>query len=142
MKSITIEVPGPPVAQARTRSTKTGHHYTPKRSADYRNLIALAARQVWKDKPLDCLCGIEVEVATLAPKTMPAKLRKEFNASGFLPSGKRPDCDNYLKQACDAMNGIIVKDDSQFWKARCCKFISEIPGITITITYEEQHDNR
>lgn len=137
MKSITIEVPGPPVAQARTRSTKTGRHYTPKRSTDYRNLIALAAREVWKGAPLECLCKIDVAVSTLAPKTMPAKMRKAFNVCGFLPSGKRPDCDNYLKQACDAMNGIVVKDDSQFWKARCCKFISEIPGITITITYEE-----
>ena len=45
----------------------------------------------------------------------------------------KPDLDNYIKSVLDAMNGIILKDDSQIVSIEASKKYTSIEGIAIRI---------
>lgn len=131
---LALEVFAPPVAQGRPRVGKGGHVYTPKKSRSYRELLTLEAKCVYGDRPpTEQLCTLFVSVHTQAPKSLHKSVKSRINAGESLPSGKRPDADNYLKMVMDALNGVVVVDDSQFWSAGCSKYISNTPRIEVLV---------
>ena len=49
---------------------------------------------------------------------------------------KKPDVDNLCKAVLDAMNGIILKDDSQVYGLQAYKWYSQSPGIYMELITE------
>lgn len=134
---IRFEVPGIAVPQARHRTTKTGHSYIPKPSNDYRSLLKLAASKAWGDKPpSEDMAELLVTVVLPPLKSFKKPVKQKLEAGGRIPKTTRPDADNYLKQASDAVSGIIVADDAQFWKVMCRKFYGARPVMEVLITFD------
>jgi crossover junction endodeoxyribonuclease RusA len=90
---ISFVVEGPPVPWQRCRG-RNGHRYTPKKSRDYRKLVAWCA-----------LCAYGIQGNILRPVEMTLRV--------FWPDRRRRDLDNVTKQIGDALQGVAYRDDSQ-----------------------------
>lgn len=137
---IRFEVAGIAVPQARAKATTIGGHarlYTPKKSNDYRSLLRLAAQQAWGNKPpSEDMAELAVTVILPPPSSLKKAAKDAIARGERIPKTTRPDADNYLKQASDAVNGVIVKDDSQFWRVNCYKLFGNRPHIEVIVTFD------
>lgn len=66
------------------------------------------------------------------PQSWPGRDREEALADAIRPTS-RPDGDNYLKVAQDALNKIVWIDDSQIVDARVLKYYSHLPALRIEV---------
>ena len=107
---ITFTVPGRPKPK---QSFKMGRHggYTPKGTTDYRDLVRGCIGPI--DRVLEGPVSVCIFANFAIPKGTSKANRIAMGGTGY---GKRPDCDNIAKSICDAMNGIVYKDDSQITK--------------------------
>lgn len=127
---IEFTVPTAPVAKARARSTRSGHHYTPQKTVDFESMVAWHARKAMAGKPLyeGALCvflyyGIHI------PKSLEPRIKR---GEVIYPT-KRPDMDNYEKSVLDAMNGIVYADDAQIIEVIQKKRYSRNPKVIVTV---------
>lgn len=132
---INITVPGIPVSQGRPKFTTIGGHaraYDPKKSADYKKLVARYAMQ---HKPAALLDGaLEVHVLIFKPMLKGfSKNKAEQAEARLIRPITKPDADNYAKGPMDAIKGIIWKDDGQVVDLWARKFYSYNPRIEITV---------
>lgn len=97
---ISFTVPVDPIPQPRPRFG-SGRTYQPKRIVEYKELVKFAARSAMKDyKIFDCAVSVTLNF-----------YRK------FKPTSRNfGDFDNLAKAICDALNGIVYKDDCQIVK--------------------------
>lgn len=58
---------------------------------------------------------------------------QEAALAGAIRPTSRPDGDNYLKLAQDALNGVVWRDDSQVVDARAIKLYSDRPALRIEV---------
>lgn len=131
MKTQEIFFPVIPVAKGRPRFTRTGHAYTPKKTADYEKQIA----QIYQDQHGELFVGpIEIKIVFQmpVPKGYPKRVIKQIE-EGTLKHTKKPDADNLAKAVLDALNGVAFTDDSHITKLVLVKRYSLYPGITMTI---------
>lgn len=77
------------------------------------------------------LCLLVVAFRPLL-ESFSGKQRERALADNIVPD-TRPDGDNYLKLAQDALNGIVWKDDSQIVDARVIKRYSDKPALWIEV---------
>src|SRR5438094_7285277 len=104
---ITLTVPFEPVAKGRPRFVKaTGHAYTPAKTA----LGEWQIRQAFLDSGQGQLQG-PLRLTLCAYVSMPQGIAKRDRATA-LPV-RRPDLDQYIKTALDALNTHAFGDDSQ-----------------------------
>lgn len=95
-----------PLAKERPRATRTGHVYTPKRTANYEKQVA----EEYKGPFFDESYLLEVSVVcNLEGSTIVITGTKKKNYKHQL----RGDVDNYAKSILDALNGVAWEDDSQ-----------------------------
>jgi Holliday junction resolvase RusA-like endonuclease len=131
---VTITIRGPAVAKGRPRFTRKGFAYTPAATRKYDAHGRLAAQLAMGDQPpLNgpvCLTAI-VEIPI--PASWSKRRRALAIASGICPT-TRPDADNFLKSAMDAINGIVVADDSLIVKATVEKKYGLDPKLVLLIT--------
>lgn len=130
--TITFTIDHVPVAKGRARSTRSGHHYTPQKTRDFEALVRDVVKWECADRnilepSLDPI-AIEINFMFKIPKSWPKK--KADNAK--LHTSK-PDLDNLEKAICDAMNGIVYKDDSQICMKQTKKVWGEKDEITVKI---------
>lgn len=128
---IRFEVPGLPIAKARARVTRKGFSYTPKKTADYEALVAMAARDALAE-PMDG--PVTVSVCFYMP--IPASWSKKKQAaarSGDLRPTSRPDLDNMLKAITDSLNTIAYKDDSQIVSVSSAKRYADVPRADVML---------
>ena len=94
-----------PLPKERPRATKTGHIYTPKKTADYERAIAKLVRHL----PAQ-LGALEVEAKfVLKP---PVKTPKSITGR-FMKASSRGDLDNYVKALLDGcQSGGVIPNDS------------------------------
>lgn len=105
---------GIPVPKARPRMTKTGHCYTPKKTADYEFLVPR-----YGTTPAGKLEGaIRLEVVFYYNRPKSASSRNHHTV--------KPDLDNLIKSVLDGLNGLAFHDDSQ---------VVEISGARKPYTY-------
>lgn len=99
-------IPVRPLAKERPRATRTGHVYTPKRTAQYEKKVA------------DAYTG------PLIPANHTVEVSLSFSKEGThivvtatknpdWKSSLRGDIDNYVKSILDALNGVAWEDDKQ-----------------------------
>ena len=109
-----FQIPGEPVGKGRPRMTTRGgkvRSFTPEKTASYEALTIAAYRDAGGSGGI-----IESPVAvTLAcqfamPKSWSAKKRSMMTGAWCT---KKPDADNVAKAVCDALNGVLWRDDAQ-----------------------------
>lgn len=136
MKLLEMFVHNPaPVAKARPRFTRNGRTYTPKSTRQAEESLAYIARLVRQlSHPWEGEVSLQIQVYLTRPK------------SSKRPSPTvKPDLDNYIKLVCDALNGIVWRDDSQVTQVSAsktyCEPHSEEPAGYWVRAYSVESDN-
>lgn len=140
-KPVCIVVPGEPVPQGRPRFTRQAGYvqaYDPKRSKDYKSRILSYVWMGLKSRAYTPFTGdniqlsVSIDIYRSIPKSWSRK-KKEAAVQGQVRPVSRPDTDNYVKIALDALNKVMWKDDSAVVSLRANKWYSEIPRMEITV---------
>lgn len=113
--SVCFSVPGKPQGKGRPRFTRSGHTYTPDRTAEYEERVKLAYKQAGGGK-LSGFVSADICAVFAVPKSHTKAQRAAALNASFAP--KKPDCDNIAKIILDALNGIAYDDDAQIVKLR------------------------
>src|SRR5262249_24676987 len=117
----------------RPRMTRRGFAYTPAATRKYEAHGRLAAQQVMDGRaPIAVPVRAEITVDLPVPASWSAK-RRDAALVGDVRPTTRPDSDNYVKAALDAINAIVVADDSQVVELVATKRYARIPQLTIVI---------
>jgi Holliday junction resolvase RusA-like endonuclease len=135
--TIQFTVGGEPVAQGRPRAGKTKSGdvvmYDPGKSKDYKNLVRMVA---WEHRPhrlIESAVTMTVKVYRPIPDSW-SKVKKAKAAAGELLPISKPDLSNYIKGIEDAIEGVILKNDSQIINyGDSGKWYSENPRIEVEI---------
>ena len=133
-RAITFHLDGPPQGKGRARSTKSGHHYTPEKTANYETRLAWTFRQKAGDwKPIEGPVKVIITAIFSPPKSFTTKQLRAIRDGELHPTVK-PDWDN-IGKLLDGLNGIAWVDDKQIVCATVRKYYSTtLPeGLTITI---------
>jgi Holliday junction resolvase RusA-like endonuclease len=110
--TITIVIGGEPVAKGRPRMTRKGFVYTPAATRKYEAHGRLAAQMAMDGRPpIAVPVRAEIAIDLPAPSSWSGK-RREAALRGEVRPTTRPDTDNYVKAALDAVNEIVIADDS------------------------------
>lgn len=129
---VVFEVPGEPRGKGRPRFTRDGHPYTDSETRAYEKKIVAYYRQKlggfrWPDAEL---ISVSVVAYYKIPKSATKAVAASMREGELLPS-KKPDIDNVLKIALDALNGVAYKDDSKVVSVSGKKIYSDTPKLVI-----------
>jgi Holliday junction resolvase RusA-like endonuclease len=131
---VTVVIAGPAVAKGRPRVTRRGFVYTPAATRKYEAHARLAAQQAMDGRPpITVPVRAEITVNLPVPTSWSAK-RRDAALRGDVRPTSRPDTDNYIKAALDAINAIVVTDDSLVVELAAAKRYARVPQLTITVT--------
>ncbi len=142
--TILFFVPGKPEGKQRARHGN-GRTFTPKKTENAEAQVV----QAWRDAGEPRLPeltpkvqrGVKLDLLFLCERT-----QGHFNAAGELsteglrhplPENRKPDVDNAQKLIMDALNGRAYKDDVQVTTSRQRKRWSNVSGVKVTITLDE-----
>jgi Holliday junction resolvase RusA-like endonuclease len=132
--AVTITIGGPPTAKGRPRMTRRGSAYTPAKTRKFEAHGRLAAQMAMDGRPpIAVPVRAEISVDLPVPTSWSNK-RRNAALRGEIRPTSRPDTDNYVKAALDAINAIVVTDDSLVVELAAEKRYAPVPCLTITIT--------
>ncbi len=136
---LAFTVPGEVRGKGRPRIVKIGAFSrlaADKKTATYENLVALAAVAAMEE------AGIAAQAfqgpvsvwmtARMVPAASASRKAREAMLSGETPPTKKPDFDNIAK-VCDALNGVVWRDDAQVVDFAIRKRYAETPGLDVLI---------
>lgn len=132
---IHFDIPGTPQSQLRPRAVRRGKGvmmYDPKQVKEYKEYVALIARQHAPASPLDGALDVRIRFYMPIPRSTTKKDREAMKQEIMLPA-KRPDADNLCKSVLDAGNKILYEDDSQIVRLTAEKFYSDNPRVELKI---------
>ena len=148
-RKITFIVPGEVKGQGRPRAVIRGSHasvYERDEDKSYKGLIQLYASEAMQRKGYTGLAkpaadGISVELLCFVkiPKSMPKKSIEKALRGEICPM-RKPDLDNILKAALDAMNAVVYKDDKDVTKTSVCRYYSDRPRLSVRVTWREKEE--
>ena len=122
MERITFIVPGEPVAKGRPRATTINgdaRMYTPKKTANYEALVALAAQQA------GCVpFQGPVKLTIAAYWSCPKSQQRKRDPRPQQWKVTKPDGDNLMKSIADGLIGIAYQDDSQAAEVTVRKYVA------------------
>jgi Holliday junction resolvase RusA-like endonuclease len=130
---ITVTVSGQPVAKGRARMTRRGFAYTPAKTRKFESYARLAAQDAMDGRPP---ISVPVRVELLVELPVPAswsRRKAEDAITGNVRPTSRPDVDNYVKAVLDAINTIVIIDDSQVVDLHAVKRFGVAPKMVATI---------
>ena len=136
LKPVSFLVPGEAIGKGRPRVSTIGGHarmFTPKKTANYESLIAIAAQQAMQGREL--IAGpvmLEMKIFVAVAASWSKKKTAEALQGLVMPT-KKPDADNVLKAICDGINGIVFKDDVQVVNVSLSKRFSQTPGVSVRV---------
>ena len=135
--SVYVRLDGKPVAKGRPRisgwSRGKPYVFTPETTRKYEaELKACAKVAMGKTPPLEGPLSIDVRVV-LAPAKSWSKGKAMDALDGRIFPTKKPDLDNYVKTAMDALNGVVYLDDSQIVALSAKKVYGESPSMSMEI---------
>jgi Holliday junction resolvase RusA-like endonuclease len=127
--SLRLVVPFEPVAKGRPRFVKaTGHAYTPPKTAVGEWQIRQAfLNMLDAPEPLTGPLRMSVQCFVRMPASVP-----QYKRATARPIA-RPDLDQYVKTAPDALNGHAYHDDAQIVELSACKTYGLPPRWEITL---------
>lgn len=131
---IEVELVGEPMGKGRPRFLRgSGRTYTPPTTAKYENRLKAAAKKAMEGKHiLDGPVRIRVMAFFQIPKSVSARTRRSM-VQGFEWPTKKPDLDNVLKMAMDALNAVVWLDDKQVVADKTTKHWGENPGLAVYV---------
>jgi Holliday junction resolvase RusA-like endonuclease len=136
MMQIHFTVEGDPKGKGRPRFGRFGKFtrvYTDKQTQDYENLIKFfAAEAMGSTDPLETPVSVYLYIRHGVPQSY-SKKRTEACLSGLERPTKKPDWDNVAKSICDAVQGIVILNDTQIVDAHVKKVYSAVPGVDVMI---------
>ena len=139
MTSITIEITGHPVPKGRGRAVVNKYTgkpiiHTPKKTRKWEDDARMVARaEMGTNPPWIGPIRLSVVAEIAFPGGWP-KWKLEALEEGLIRHTTRPDLDNIIKTAKDAMNGILWKDDCQVIEISAMKFYGERPRVMLQVT--------
>lgn len=129
----TIVIPGIPAAKGRPRLGK-GRTYTPEKTAAWEQAAKASARAQWgTEPPLEGAVFAQVVVVLPIPESWSRRQKQAALDGEDLATG-RPDLDNYIKAAFDALNEIAWRDDAQVVEVHASKAYGERPRVEIRVS--------
>lgn len=135
--SLSFHVPGPVIGKGRPRFARRGNFvstFTPKATTSYEGVIKTFAHAALAGADLiEGPVRLFIDVTVDIPASWPAWKRAAALAGEIAPTTK-PDFDNVLKLLCDALNGVVWKDDVQVVEAGFAKRYAPAPGMTVRIS--------
>jgi Holliday junction resolvase RusA-like endonuclease len=134
---ITIVLMGEPQAKGRARIGRLANGrsvaFTPQKTRMYEAMIRHEAQNAMAGAlPLEGPVRIEVEAQFGIPRSAPKRLVADALARRAFPL-KRPDLDNTLKAALDALNTVVFRDDAQVVEIVARKTYSQQPCLIVTV---------
>ncbi|OCT12614.1 hypothetical protein A8709_32915 [Paenibacillus pectinilyticus] len=134
---IQFTVYGPPVAQGRPRAGKTHSGdvvmYDPGKSKDYKRYVSLVASQNKPSQLIESAVSLTVKVYRPIPDSW-SKVKQRQALEGAMRPKSKPDLSNYIKGIEDAIEGILLKNDSQVVDyGKSGKWYSDRPRIEIEV---------
>ena len=148
-------VPGEPQGKGRHRTTKSGHTYTPAKTAAYEDTVRHAYWYYHSGSPPHKK-GVPLKVTInaffAAPKSVKTPRWRKMMI-GILRPTKKPDADNISKIILDALNPVKDKktgeiifagayhDDAQIVDLHVKKFWYSEPRVEVTISEIEQEED-
>jgi Holliday junction resolvase RusA-like endonuclease len=130
---ITVIIQGEPVAKGRPRMTRHGFAYTPAATRKFEAHGRLAAQLAMDGRPpIEAPVRIELLVELPVPASWSERKRAAAVVGDVRPTS-RPDIDNFLKAILDAINGIVVADDSQVVETHATKKFGIAPKMVATV---------
>jgi len=140
MAPISFVVPGEPIGKGRHKTSThvvggkaLARHYTPKKTVAYEGLVAMAAQEALAGRSL--IVGpvlMELRMFHPVPRSWSKKRQAMALAGEVLPTVKC-DADNCLKAVCDALNGVIWRDDTQVVNVMLAKRYAEVPRVEVKV---------
>ena len=112
---ISFTIPGMPVGKGRPRMMRSGHVYTPAKTASFEGAVRMLAAQAMDAAGVVMAQGVPVTARISIEVPCPAsysRRKRQSALDGELPPYK-PDVDNVAKAVLDAMTGIVYDDDSR-----------------------------
>ena len=128
-----------PIGKGRPRFRRIKNYvqvYSEKKTLDFEDLIRQAAiKAMGSSEPLETPVALFCYVRLPIPKSH-SKKRLQACLEGLERPITKPDLDNVIKAAGDAINGIIFKDDRQIVSIHATKKYDANPGIEILVREE------
>lgn len=118
-----IKINTRPFPKERPRLCQNGIVYTPKKTADYENLIAYE----WKKKYKNLILKGAVKLDLVFVFKKAKSCKKDYHT-------QRPDLDNLEKAILDGLNKVAFVDDCQVVELNSKKVFSDTDKILITVT--------
>lgn len=137
MRRVDFWLKGQPIGKGRPRFTRQGRAYTPAKTKDYEHRLAAAASDAMQDlgyEPATGQCSVHVLAQFEIPKSW-SKKRREAATRGEVSPG-RPDIDNVVKIALDAINGVVFEDDAQVNRINATKRYGD-PLMLVSVEWDE-----
>lgn len=134
-------VPGPVRGKGRPRFARAGKFtrtFTDDKTVAYEALVKLAAGAVMGAAPPTETAVVVSIAAYRAVPTSWSRRRREQALQGLIRPAGKPDCDNIAKIVCDAMNGIVYRDDAQVWDLRVRKAWDANGAERVAVTVSEE----
>ena len=132
--AVTIVIGGPPTAKGRPRVTRKGFVYTPAATRKYEAHGRLAAQLAMDGRPpITVPVHAEIFIDLPVPASWSAK-RRDAALLGEIRPTTRPDADNFVKAGLDAINAIVVADDSLVVDLVVRKKYALTPQLIIVVT--------
>ena len=141
MKTYLFEIPGVPFAKQRARTLKSGRSYTPTETVQYENLVKTCFTQKYPcESPTEEFITVDILAVYPVPTSWSKKDKIKADQNRIFP--KKHDWDNIGKIVCDALNGVVWKDDKQIMEGQVCKRFGDRPRVVVLITiYDEAYMN-
>jgi len=126
----TIIIPGVARGKGRPRFSN-GRTYTDEKTRNAEAWIRQCAMEQVGNIHLECPLSVEMVIEVAVPKSW-SKTKREAARIGTLRATGRPDLDNCFKM-CDALNGIVWKDDAQIVEATISRRYAASPRTILKV---------
>jgi len=136
---LTITVLGTPVAKARPRMTRSGIAFTPAKTRSYETYARLVAQEEMKAARIGMMEGplrMTMRVDLPIPSSW-SKRKQQQALTGEIRPCVKPDIDNFVKAALDALNGVVFADDKQVVRVEAEKRYALQPKLVVTVAAVE-----
>lgn len=151
MKKIEFTIYSHPFGKRNMMPIKRGRKVfsiNPQENKNYMAIVQDAYLKIRQDDDFTTDSSVNVEIRAYfglqkTCYTSKGKITKsgKMKLDGILKPTQKPDCDNISKAICDALTGLIWRDDSQITDLYVSKRYAESSRVEISITIHENKEN-